>query len=260
MLSSYPKFSIVTITLNRRNFLQKAIESVRQQTYDNYEHIVIDGGSTDGTLEVLRGYSHIKWISEPDHGQADAMNKAVRMINGDIFGWLNSDDSYPPNTLEIVRGYFAGRPTVGLLYGTCAIVNASGKKIGETRFHRFDLQRIAMGFNNINTPAVFVSTTALKEAGLFDVSLRATYDQDMWIRIATHSEVLPIPETLSNLCLHVESGLVSSREHVRELAVIRERHWRRRTVTQRYVKFPYLCLREWLYHFVRFKRFLTRMN
>ncbi len=102
MEQSYPKISIVTPSYNSAEFIEDCIQSVLKQNYPNFEHIIIDGGSTDGTVEILKKYPHLKWISEPDEGQSDALNKGFKKAEGDIIGWLNSDDVYLPGTFNKV--------------------------------------------------------------------------------------------------------------------------------------------------------------
>jgi glycosyltransferase involved in cell wall biosynthesis len=255
-----PKFSIVTITLNRRDFLRKAIESVLSQSYENFEHIVIDGGSTDGTVELLKQYAHLRWLSEPDTGQANAMNKGITMLRGDIFGWLNSDDTYPPDAFRTVASLFAQLPSdVAMVYGTCNLVNKGGDLIGKTGYHPFDMRRMLLGFNNINTPAVFLRAKAIKDAGPFDESLKATYDADMWTRIAQTHGVRAIPEPLSRLCLHDGSGLVSTRLHLNEMPLLRQRYWVNRSFADSLFWFNYYRLREWLFYRLKFSSLLKRI-
>lgn len=254
------KISVVTITLNRKDFLKKAIESVLNQNYINYEHIIIDGGSNDGTIELLHTYQHLKWISEPDGGQADAMNKGLSLMTGDVFAWLNSDDTYPEGTLNKVISYFNQWTDVAMIYGRCNLVNKSGHSLGHTRMHDFNLHRMTMGFNNINTPAVFVRTTAIRYSGVFDLSLKATYDVDMWIRIAQKYKVKPVNEIFSNLCLHRGSGLVGQKAHIKELPIIREKYWRRRSLFDIYILFPYLKLRYAAFDYIRFNRIVKGVD
>jgi glycosyltransferase involved in cell wall biosynthesis len=255
-----PKISVVTITLNRREFLEKAIQSVLNQGYDNFEHIVVDGGSTDGTVEMLRNYPHLRWLSEPDDGQANAMNKGIAMTSGDIFAWLNSDDTYPAGTFEKVAAYAASLPRdTAMIYGTCRLVDRHGGQIGRTRFSAFDFRRLRMGFNNINTPAVFLRAYVFAEIGNFDETLRATYDVDMWTRVAQRFDVQAVPDVFSNLCLHDGSGLVSTRLHLREMPQLREKYWIRRSLYERAVLFNYYRLREYLYYSVKFNALMKKI-
>ena len=101
------KISILTPSYNSGKYIERAIESVVDQGYDNWEHIIVDGGSTDGTAVILKKYPHLKWISEPDKGQSDAMNKAFEMSNGDIIGYLNADDWYELSIFSLIADVFS---------------------------------------------------------------------------------------------------------------------------------------------------------
>lgn len=253
------KISIVTITLNRRDFLRKAIESVLRQNYKDFEHIVIDGGSSDGTKELLLQYPHIRWISEKDNGQADAMNKGLDLVTGDIFGWLNSDDTYPDATFKKVVEEFKTRPSTSMIYGRCKLVNKRDEVIGSTNMHNYNLRKIVMGFNSINTPAVFLLAKVFKRVGNFNVSLKATYDVDMWIRIGLVYKVSAVNHVLSNLCLHDGSGLVGERNHLREIPLLRKKYWIDRTFFDLAVAYPYYTVKHWLYHNFKFLRVLKKI-
>src|SRR4051812_3023478 len=116
MTESMPRISIVTPSFNQRAFLMEALESVRQQNHGNVEHLVFDGGSTDGSVELLQEcsrrpeWAHLKWVSERDGGQSDALNKGFRMASGDLVGWLNSDDRYRPGCFDLVKKAEASAP------------------------------------------------------------------------------------------------------------------------------------------------------
>src|SRR4030042_1306962 len=117
-----PLVPIVPPSLNKGRFIEETILSIKNQTYPRIEHIVIDGGSTDETLDILKKYSNsLIWISEPDKGQSDAINKGWRMAKGDILGWLNADDTYMPWAVETAVRFFAENPDVGMVYGRCNI-------------------------------------------------------------------------------------------------------------------------------------------
>lgn len=112
------KISVLTPSFNSANTLQKAIDSVRNQTYTHWEHIVVDGNSADGTLEILKNNEHINWISEPDRGQSDAMNKAFKMSTGDLIVYLNADDYFYPNAFQTIADTFQANATVDMVVGS----------------------------------------------------------------------------------------------------------------------------------------------
>lgn len=132
------KISIVTPSFNQANFIEEAIFSVLDQGYLNFEHIIIDGGSTDGTLEILKKYSHLKWISEKDDGQSDALNKGFRLATGDIIGWLNSDDRYLPDAFFRIEDYFASNPNIDIVYGDYRWIDKEGNVFQLRREIGFD--------------------------------------------------------------------------------------------------------------------------
>jgi glycosyltransferase involved in cell wall biosynthesis len=121
----YPKISIISPSYNQGQFIEEAIRSVLEQDYNNFEHIIIDGGSTDNTLEILKKYPHLIWISESDDGQSDAINKGFRKATGDIIGWLNTDDYYLPNTFSIVSKVLSDEK-VDAIYSNTRFVDTFG--------------------------------------------------------------------------------------------------------------------------------------
>src|SRR5512136_2069559 len=124
------KISVITPSYNQSAFLKETINSIASQEVNALvEHIIIDGGSTDGSVELLKSLGdRVRWLSEPDHGQADAVNKGIRMATGEIIGWLNSDDLYLPGALKAVADYFRDHPECLWVYGRCSIIDDSGKK------------------------------------------------------------------------------------------------------------------------------------
>ena len=117
-----PKISIVTVSLNQGNFIEDAIQSVLNQNYKNFEHIIIDGLSTDNTINILKKYEHLVWISEKDEGQSDALNKGFKKCTGDIIGWLNSDDMYLEDTFDTIV-YEMQNSSIDAVYGNYMFMN-----------------------------------------------------------------------------------------------------------------------------------------
>lgn len=138
-----PLVSVVTPSYNKAPFLEEAIKSVISQDYPNTECLVMDGGSTDLTLDTLRKYSgKIQWLSEPDQGQADAINKGFKMAKGEILGWLNADDTYNPKTVSRVIEHFLANPEIIMVYGDAYFIDKEGRIIGEYPTEPFHLQRL----------------------------------------------------------------------------------------------------------------------
>ena len=134
-----PLVSIITPTLNQGNFIAQTIDSVLAQDYANLEYLIIDGGSTDETLEILRGYDNrIRWVSEADSGQSSAINKGWRKSNGEILAWLNSDDLLEPGAIQSIVAAFQQRPETAMVYGECDYLNQGGQIVGKYATHPWD--------------------------------------------------------------------------------------------------------------------------
>jgi len=180
------KASIITPSYNQGVFIEKTIESVLTQDYANIEYIVIDGGSTDNTLDILKKYDgRLKWISESDKGQSDAINKGFRMATGDIFAWLNSDDTYEPRAVSAAVSIFEKKTRLGLLYGEGYRIDENGVRLG--RFPAttyFNLWKLIHVWDYILQPSTFFARSALESCGYLDENLRWTMDWDLWIKLA----------------------------------------------------------------------------
>ena len=153
-----PLVSVITVTLNRVKFLEETILSVKGQDYSNLEHIIIDGGSTDGTIELLKSYENqynMRWISEKDEGIADGLNKGFEVSKGDIFCWLDSDDTYLPKTVSKVIDVFKKHEDVDLVFGNVLIVNDKGKKTNYIKFTDFDFETWIYEGGGMNPAASF---------------------------------------------------------------------------------------------------------
>lgn len=199
------KISVVTPSYNQAQFIEETIQSVLAQNYEPFEHIVIDGGSTDGTIEILRRYPHLKWVSEPDRGQSHALNKGLAMVTGDIIGWLNSDDLYEPAAFQTVAECFEGQPDLGMIYGYCRFIDQRKRTIRLVKPPDWDLHRlIAVQHSYIPGPTVFFRREVYRELGGLDEDLHYAMDYEYWIRIGREGRVHRIPEVLAAFRHHPE--------------------------------------------------------
>ncbi len=205
-----PRISVVTPSLDQGAFLEQTITSVLDQGYDNLEYIVIDGCSKDNSVEIVRKYAHrlAYWISEPDDGQTQAINKGLRRITGDIWAFLASDDTYEPGALQTVADAFAD-PDVDVVYGNCHYINAHGIVTRTKKPGSFDRTHLLRD-NCIYQPSVFLRRTVLERFGYLDESLRYSMDYEYWIRISNGIRARYVDAVLSNYRLHLESKSMGS--------------------------------------------------
>ncbi len=178
-----PLVTVVTPSLNQAKYLDLTIKSVLDQDYPRIEHIVVDGGSTDGTLELLENYPHLIWVSEPDGGQADAVNKGFQQASGEILGWLNSDDLYLPGAVSKAAAHLRRAPA-DLVYGDYVEIDELGEELEAMRVPGFDLDFSLNVRNVIPQPATFIRRSVLDSVGMLDTSYRYAMDYEFWIRIA----------------------------------------------------------------------------
>lgn len=174
------RISVITPTRNMGHFLESCILSVLQQNYANVEHIVVDGASTDTTTQILKKYPHLRWVSEPDRGLSDALNKGIRMATGDIIGWCNADDLYLPGTLTAVNDFFQRRSDIDVLYGDYRETDELGRSIRVRRETHFSsVQFHWLHVNLVPTPSAFWRRR-IHEGGLwFDEHMRYAMDYDL---------------------------------------------------------------------------------
>lgn len=206
----YPKISIVTPSYNQAEYLEQTILSVLNQNYPNLEYIIIDGGSTDGSVEVIKKYENklAYWISEKDNGQSDALNKGFRLVTGEIIGWINSDDWYEENTFEKVINYLVSNPNKNVLMGDCNLVDENGIIFDKVvNYERgFDELKQHWVPRSIPTqPAIFFRKKLLDKYGLLDETLHYAMDYDLWMRFAMHNRFYHIDQTFANYRFHTSS-------------------------------------------------------
>jgi hypothetical protein len=205
---SLPTITIVTPSFNQGKYIDRTIQSVLQQNYPKLEYIVIDGGSTDETLSILKRYEgRLRWISEKDSGQSEAINKGFRIAKGEVVAWLNSDDMYLPGALRKVGRYFADHPEVAMVYGEGYMIDE--KDAIKSRFPftepKFDLWKLIYFGDYILQQSTFFWRSIFDEIELLGESLYYTMDWDLFIRIGKRFRVEYIPEYLGAIREHGEA-------------------------------------------------------
>jgi glycosyltransferase involved in cell wall biosynthesis len=194
--------SILTPSYNQGNFIRETIESVLRQEVRDLDYLIVDGGSTDNTVETLRSFGkQIRWISEPDHGIAEALNKGLSRSLGEIVGWLNSDDIYNPGAVQAVLDFFTAHPDVDVVYGDADHIDEDGRVIGRYPTEPFSVERLRETCF-ISQPATFFRRSLLEQHGFLSEKFPHCIDYELWIRFAkggARFEYLPRPLAATRL-------------------------------------------------------------
>lgn len=198
--------SIVTPSYNQGKYLEQTILSVLNQEFQRIEYIVVDGASTDESVQIIGKYSNqlAYWASEKDKGQADAINKGFARATGEIIAWLNSDDYYLPGTIGAVVKVFKENPDVVLVYGNMLAVDENGRTFNTLNYKQLTFEDL-LCFQIIGQPAVFMRRSALQKTSGLDSTFHFLLDHLLWIRIAKHGRILHINQTWSAARYHPEA-------------------------------------------------------
>lgn len=190
-----PLVSIITVVFNRHEYLEHTIQSVLNQTYDNVEYIVIDGGSTDGTVDIIRKYEQVidYWVSEPDSGIADAWNKGILASTGDIISLINSDDWYELNAVTEVAGLFVQNRAAGVIHGNKRQWNESGTMVLGVARPTMRTGKVVPFRSPVNHPTCFVHKQIYQTYGLFDKSYKVGMDYEFMLRLCGHKVSVTVP-------------------------------------------------------------------
>ena len=234
------RITVVTPSFNQAKFLERTIQSVLSQDFDNLEYIVIDGGSTDGSVEIIKQYANrlAYWISEKDLGQTDAINKGFARASGEVLAWLNSDDTYQPGAIRQAMDYLQANPEVGLLYGDGNFIDADDRVIGQFPSRQTDYERLRKGYVHICQQASFFRSELWRQVGPLDPSFYFAMDYDLWVRLARITKVQYVPNLWANFRLHGDTKTVAEDDRCwPEMIRVHYRdggHWLS-TITAKYV-------------------------
>lgn len=251
------KLTVVTPSYRQGQFIRATIESVLSQPGVDVQYIVMDGGSEDATVDILKSYGdRLYWVSEPDKGQTDAINKGLRLAEGDVVAYLNSDDVYLPGTLEKVVAVFEAHPEVEVVYGDFHAIDERGELIDRIKTIPYDPEILLYDANYICQPASFYRRSLLEKIGVFDDSLRFLMDYEFFLRASKRGVVFRmIPEALAAIRFH--SGCKTLSDGVRP--------WdeERRRVIAEYARpkaqHPSaMRLLKWMYRTKRYARLIAR--
>lgn len=209
MTLDWPRISIVTPSYNQGRFLEATIQSVIGQGYPNLEYIVVDGGSTDNSVEIIRRYagSLAFWVSEPDRGAAHAIDKGLGRASGEIVAWLSSDDIYEPGTLRAVARAFRQDEGVTVVFGDCYMIDEEGRILGTFKAEDEPFERKLQFWHGwrIPQPTVFVSRRVWEEMGPLDESLDYVFDYDWFLRVAQRHRFVHLGRVMARYRVHAAS-------------------------------------------------------
>lgn len=212
-MTSTSKFSVVTPSYCQGKFIQRTIDSVLSQKSPSIEieYIICDGGSTDNTLDIIQSYDKsLKWISEPDKGQADAVNKGIAKTTGDIIAWINSDDVYYPGAFKAVKAIFDKNPEVKVIYGDADHIDENDNFINAYPTEAWNYQRL-IEICYLCQPAVFFKRDLVKKFGALDISLNYCMDYELWLRYGSHTDFYYLSHKLAGSRLYQDNKTLGQR-------------------------------------------------
>lgn len=206
-MESLPRISIVTPSFNQGQYLERMLVSILDQGYPNLELIIIDGGSTDDTLDILEKYnSKIDfWVSEIDNGQSHAINKGIDRSSGEVINWMNCDDRLTPGSLKLIGDFFQENEEVALVYGNYNVIDINDKILSETKPESNDFNARLLGYYPIQHPSTFFARSILDDVGLLNESYHYCMDADLFTRISLKGEVAYVDKVIAEFRIHADS-------------------------------------------------------
>ncbi|MES9905892.1 MAG: glycosyltransferase family 2 protein [Sedimenticola sp.] len=215
------KISILTPSYNQGQFIDRCIQSILNQDHQDVEHIVIDGGSTDNTVDVLKKYKHLIWVSERDDGQADALNKGLKMASGDIIGWINSDDYYENNIFSDVVSHFENAETHWILGNVTFCYPEQGVEIAK-KSPKITFPRLLNDPDIVRQQGVFFKKSTLQTIGAWNKDMHMVMDYDLWIKLAKQYTPKMVDKNYAYFLWHAEqkSSAKNTITQIREIDAI----------------------------------------
>ncbi len=207
--------SIITPSYNQGKYLGETMRSVLEQDYPRIEYIVIDGGSTDNTVEVIKTYAKklAYWVSEKDKGQTDAINKGFNRAKGQILAYINSDDTYNPGAVSQAVKYLREHPEVGVVYSDLNFIDENSRVIGKFPAAQTDLKKLRCGYVHVPQPATFFRTEYWKQVGPLDPTFYFAMDYDLWVRLAAVTKLQYLPGPVwANFRMHMDAKTINADE------------------------------------------------
>jgi glycosyltransferase involved in cell wall biosynthesis len=214
MVDQFPLVTVVTPSFNQAEYLEQTIVSVLEQDYPTLEYMVVDGGSTDGSVEIIKKYADrlAWWVSEKDNGQADAINKGLSRAKGEIVAWLNSDDVYLPGSIRRAVETLQEHPEAGLVYGKLLSINARGEHVNTIEYKQYALEDL-LAFFIIGQPTVFMRGNLLRQVGSLDESYNYLLDHQLWLRFAELAPMVYVPRPAAAARYHPTAKNMAQAEH-----------------------------------------------
>lgn len=208
------RVTIMTPSYNQAQFLEQTIRSVLDQDYQDIEYIIIDGKSTDGSLEIIQKYADrlAWWVSEPDRGQTDALNKGFSHATGELLAWINSDDTYTPGAIGEAVKFFEAHQNAALIYGDANYINEAGQVVGRFPAAATDYRLLRRGYVHIPQQASFFRADLWRQVGPLDPSFFFAMDYDLWVRLAARAPLIYHPRVWANFRLHGDSKTLAAND------------------------------------------------
>lgn len=253
-MKKHPLVSIITPTFNSSKYIRETLESVRNQDYKNIQHIVIDGGSSDKTLDIVREYEHIEWVSEPDKGMYDAINKGFKLVKGDIITYINSDDLYFPYTIsKIVESYMKAKYDVFI--GYCTFIDEKGRILYTYKFP-YLIKNICLKLRRMPfcQSATFWTRKRQKKVGFFNNNYKYSGDFEFFIRLLSTNKISVIRIPIAKFRIHTNQLSKNTKKIKKENKMILKQH----NIEKFYAFFLFRIYYELAFKIINIKAILRR--